>query len=404
MKRLVIIDEYFVNKSGHYYEYNKSVKEIFEAHHVPTVIYANQKLDQAIRAELGAVACLEGLQKNALNKIPVLGALANRARFWRSQYKKLKQLYRTEQADDTVFFYSSVFWLNVLPIALTASKAKQKSALLFRQSISDHGNIPLIHRWLASKLYHFSFRKLTKKDNILFFTDSDVIADECNARYACNMKVLPIPHIKDDPFSGSDTPVAARLRVYAPGAIREEKGIEFITRSFEHLSRLKHPVLSKIILVTQYNEAGDTQLNEQVRQRLQQLSVDNEFLGTLSSEEYNRQLHEADIILIPYSIAHGYKARTSGIMSETIAACKPFITTKDSWMSIQSEKYNTGLSVAYNSVTEFADALAELVDRYDYYTEKAEKAKVGWLNFHSKDNFYRIINNVLPEGSFSAKK
>lgn len=393
MKRLVIVDEYFVNKSGHYYEYNKSVKEIFEAHHVPTVIYANQKLTPSIQTELDAVACLEGLQRNALNKIPVLGPLINRLRFWQSQTQKLKQLYRSENKDGTVFFFSSVFWLNVLPIALTASRAKQKSALLFRQSISDHGNIPSAHRWLADKLYHYSFRKLMKRDNILFFTDSDVIADECNARYHCDMKVLPIPHIKADPFSGNGSHTAARLRVYAPGAIREEKGIEFITRSFEHLSRQAHPLLSKITLVTQYNEAGDIQLNEQIRRRLEQLSVENEFLGTLSSEEYNRQLHDADIILIPYSTEHGYKARTSGIMSETIAACKPFITTKDSWMSIQSEKYNTGLSVTYNSVTEFADALMALVDNYKPYREQADKAKDAWLDFHSPVNFYRIFSS-----------
>ncbi len=393
MEKLVIIDEYFVNKSGHYYEYNKSVKEIFEAHHVPAVIYANKKLDAAIQTELNAVACLEGLQRNALNKIPVLGPLVNRLRFWKAQYAKLKQLYRSEDADGTVFFFSSVFWLNVLPIALTASKAKQKSALLFRQSISDHGNIPSAHRRLADKLYHYAFRKLLQNGNILFFTDSDVIADECNAKYNCNMKVLPIPHIKADPFAGTVRHTTGKLRVYAPGAIREEKGIEFITRSFEYLNQQTHPFLDKIILVTQYNESGDVQLNGQIRQRLEKLAVENEFLGTLSSEEYNRQLHEADIILIPYSIDHGYKARTSGIMSETIAACKPFITTKDSWMSIQSDKYKTGLSVAYNSVTAFADALEMLVNNYTPYQEQAEKAKDAWLDFHSPANFYRIFTS-----------
>ena len=84
MKKLVIIDEYFVDMVGHYYEYNKSVKEIFEEKGVATVIYANARLDGAVQRELGAAPFFEGLPKNALNKIPVLGQLANRMRFWRA--------------------------------------------------------------------------------------------------------------------------------------------------------------------------------------------------------------------------------------------------------------------------------------------------------------------------------
>lgn len=400
MDKLVIIDEYFVDMGGHYYEYNKSVQEIFSAHNTANVIYANSKLQPRLQQELGAIPFFNGLPKNGLNKIPVAGALINRMRFWRSLYRKIKELYRKEQAPDTVFFFTTVVWYNVLPIALAASRSKRKNVLLYRTSFVEHPGLPNALWNVGDWLYRYTFGKLKQNKNIRYCTDSDVIAAECKEKFGCDMVVLPIPHIKHDNKENTTDSIhlhQAIYKIYAPGAIREEKGIRFITSAFEYMAAIKHPVLAKIELVTQYSPSGDGALNDEVKERLSKVPVKNTFLGNLSTDDYNSQLRDADIILIPYSIDHGYRARTSGIMSETIAACKPFITTKDSWMSIQSDKYNTGLSITYNSNEEFAAALAELVNNYRMYEEKAIKAKAGWLAYHSIENFYRLLNGLIEE-------
>ena len=397
MKKLIIIDEYFVNMVGHYYEYNRSVQEIFADHGIKSVIYANKKLDAGIQKELGAVPYFDGLPKNSLNKLPVFGPLMNRARFWSSLYNKIKGLYQKENEPGTVFFFTTVVWYNVLPIALAARKSKHKNILLYRLSVSEHPGLPASLQKAGTWLYKYTFEKVLPNKNVLFCTDSDVIAAECNEKFDCNMGVLPIPHIKDDgaaPIANGSYESKTNFIVYAPGAIREEKGIEFITRAFEYMAVVKHPILDKITLVTQYNAGGDTGLNADIKGRLEQLPVKNVFLGNLTTEEYNNRLNEADIVLIPYSIDHGYKARTSGIMSETIAACKPFITTKDSWMAIQSEKYNTGLSIPYNDTQQFAEALTELTQHYAMYAEKALQARAGWLAYHSKANFFRLLSGI----------
>lgn len=398
MKKLIIIDEYFVNMVGHYYEYNKSVKEIFEENNIKAVIYANLKLDPQIQKELGAVPFFSGLPKNAFNKIPVLGQLYNRSCFWRALYKKINELYRLEQEPGTVFFFTTVVWYNVLPVALAAYKCKSKNILLYRLSISEHTGLSQSLAKAGDWLYKYTFGKLRQNKNVLFCTDSDVIAAECNEKFDCNMKVLPIPHIKDentDVEATRKTGDIASYIVYAPGAIREEKGIEFITKALEYMASVQHPALGKITLVTQYNEKGNQTLNKNIQERLTKIPVKNIFLGNLTTAAYNQQLRDADIVLIPYSIEHGYKARTSGIMSETIAACKPFITTEDSWMSIQSEKYNTGISVRYNSNEKFAEALNALVNNYDSYQKKALNARAGWLAYHSKENFHNLFLNML---------
>lgn len=397
MKKLVIIDEYFVNQSGHYYAYNKSVQEIFKQNGINTVIYANEKLDPQIQEELAAVPYFKGLQKNFLNKIPLIGALINRMCFWFLLYRKFNKMYRLEKDPETFFFFTTVVWYNVLPVALAAYKNKdRKSILLYRLSISEHAGLPASLNKFGDWLYRYTFLKLKKNPNALFCTDSDVIAKECNDKYDCHMFVLPIPHLPEDDSTHSAQVIdedgqIKKYQIYAPGAIREEKGIDFIAKGFEYLEAIKHPVLEKIILVTQYSNTGDLQLNTNIQERLKKVSVRNIFLGNLTPEDYSRQMNDADIILIPYSIQHGYRARTSGIMSETIAACKPFITTKDSWMSVQSVKYNTGLSITYDAVEEFLDALMELINHYEEYQKKAISAKDGWLAYHSKKNFFNLI-------------
>ncbi len=406
MEKLIIIDEYFVDMGGHYYEYNKSVQEIFTENGGTAVIYANKKLDPRIQKELGAVPFFNGLSKNALNKIPVIGQLINRAIFWYSLYRKIKELYELEFAPDTVFFFTTVVWYNVLPVALAASGSKSKNVLLYRTSFTEHPGLPASLTKAGNWLYKYTFGKLKQNRNVVFCTDSDVIATECKQLFECNMGVLPIPHIKDDTKDITNTivPVAPKEYVlYAPGAIRTEKGIRFIAEAFEYMAQIKHPILDKITLVTQYSETGDVNLNAEIKERLKKLPVKNIFLGNLSTDSYNDQLRTADIMLIPYSMAHGYRARTSGIMSETIAASKPFITTKDSWMSIQSEKYDTGLSVSYGSAEEFTEALVALTTNYEIYKEKAVNAKAGWLSYHSKQNFYKLLKGIINSKQVGGK-
>lgn len=393
MTKMIIADAYFVNKSGHFYEYNKSVKEIFEAHKVGVTVYGNRKLEPGLQSELNAIPYFDSLKKNAWSRIPVIGQLLNRVRFWRSYYQKIKKLYNSETGNDTVFFFTTVFWYDVLPIALVASASRHKSILLYRLSFKDHGGIPPVLHRLADSVYRYTFGKLLRRNNILYTTDSNVIAMEADELYHCPMITLPIPHLREAPaITAADKKQPTdTFRVYAPGAIRTEKGIAFITASFEHLNRTDPSLLQRLVLVTQYNDAGDTQLNDTIRQRLGKLNVANIFLGNLSSEAYEHEMAEADIILIPYSNDHGYRARTSGILAETIAACKPFLTTRDSWMGLQSEQYHTGLPVPYGDVEAFAEALRTLTENYAAHLQQAQDARAAWLAFHSRQNFYRII-------------
>lgn len=399
MKRLVVIDEYFARMTGHYYEYNKSVQQIFAARGVDVKIYANRSLDRKIADELGAEPSLPGLQRNSLNKIPVLGSLINRLLFWRRLYRSLIALYRAEAAPDTVFFFTTVVWFNVLPVVLAALRSGRTSVLLYRLSVTEHPHpgLPAALNSMGDWLYRYTFRKAAGHSHIRFCTDSDVIADECNRLFHCGMITLPIPHIQATELPVQSPKSGAKLTVHAPGAIRTEKGIDFIAAAFAHMAATGNPVLQRIRLVTQYSASGDTHLNQRIQHSLRAVPVEQEMLGDLSTQAYNDQLLADDIVLIPYSIEHGYRARTSGIMSETIAACKPFITTAGSWMSLQGEKYNTGMAIPYGDVEAFAQALSEVVDHYQAYATRAIAARSGWLAYHSKENFYHLFMSMVDK-------
>ncbi|WP_118974883.1 glycosyltransferase [Taibaiella koreensis] len=396
MRKVIIIDEYLVDKGGHHYEYNRAVQELLQQHGIETEIYGNIKLEPHVARELNAKPYFKGLPANFLNRIPLVGRLWNRATFSRTMYRKLVALYRAEIHTDAVFFYTTTVWYNVLPVALAASRSKQQSLLLFRYPISELVGMPaFLNKW-GLRLYDFAFGKLIKSGKAIFFTDSNVIADECNHRYHCNMSVLPIPHVKEPIVSHTveKMPPGNRFRLYAPGPVRVEKGIGLILDAAAKMSRERHPLLDQITLVIQAN-AGDQDLNTAVETRLKESHISYELLGNMSSEAYAQQLSQADIILIPYLVSHGYRARTSGVLSETIAACKPFITSKGSWMNAQSAAYHTGISIPDNDPNALIQALETITENYSTFRSEAEQAKLAWLAFHSTNNFYKILTEAV---------
>lgn len=398
--RLIIIDEYFVQKAGHYYEYNKAVQEIFRQKGWETRIYANKELTAELQQELKAIPAFSGLKRgNTIAAIPVIGNLLNRVIFWKRLYHSLNSMLQQEQKEHTWFFFTTVLWFNILPVALSLKKNKVKAVLMYRVSPYEHVGLPKAFNKLADWIYKYTFSILSGMDNVICTTDSEVLSGEIAPIVHKQVAVLPIPHLN---FEQTVTQPAAnntgRIRCYAPGAIREEKGIHFIVAALERLSETAPGFTASIELVTQYsNNPNDQQLNEGVKQRLSKLPVHNIFLGNLDSEAYNNEMANADIILIPYDVAQGYRARTSGIMSEAISYEKPFITTAGSWMQLQAEKYGTGKCIPYNDTDAFGSALQEIATNFEQYKTKAISAKPKWIAFHDKDNFYNIFINAINQ-------
>jgi glycosyltransferase involved in cell wall biosynthesis len=232
--------------------------------------------------------------------------------------------------------------------------------------------------------------------NMRFVTDSEVIAEQFTAKYAKPMTVLPIPHV----FAMDDTGGIEKeiYTLFLPGPARIEKGIETIVAAMSYLHQHHPQILLRLKLVLQFFGEKERAILEQLKSILQTLPLQLEFLEKLSSEEYKARFMQADIILIPYLNSRGYKARTSGVLAEAIAASKPFITTKDSWMHAQAINYKTGLAVQDEDEKALAEGIMEIVNHFTRFKNQAMSAKQPWLEFHSKDNFYNVFKGLMEAG------
>ncbi len=320
-------------------------------------------------------------------------AFLYRFKNWRIVSKQIQEIISKEyeEGKGIVFFAPNIFWYNVIPYAMAFGKFNCPVSVLYRTSVLETIEISEKFKPLIFRLNDWAVKSFLKNKQIRFVTDSEVIAQQFTEKYHQPMSVLPIPHVfeMEDKASVADS----KIRLYLPGGARIEKGMDAITGALELLQKNHPEMMKKIIIVIQFFGEKEKDELDALKDRISQLVCEKVFLGKLSSEEYKEQVGLADIILIPYLNSRGYKARTSGVLAEAIAACKPFITSKESWMDCQVKNYHTGYAVTDTSAEELAAGIVDIAENYQRYKHEALAAKDQWLAFHSKENFVRIFNS-----------
>ena len=394
IQKLIIIDEFLENKVGHYYEYDKSVIESFQQQGVSYRLYTKDSVSDEIKDELNAIPFFQYNPKSFLRKIKWIGPFLYRFKNWHIVSKQIQSIITTEyeEGKGIVFFAPNIFWYNVIPYALAFRKLKCPVKVLYRTSVLETIEISEKFKPLIFKLNDWGVKAFSKNKQVHFVTDSEVIAQQFTEKYHQPMSVLPIPHVfeMEDKLSVAHS----QIRLYLPGGARIEKGMNAITGALELLQKNHPEMMKKIVIVLQFFGEKEKDELDALQDRISQLSCEKIFLGKLSSEEYKEQVGLADIILIPYLNSRGYKARTSGVLAEAIAACKPFITSKESWMDCQVKNYHSGYAVTDTSADELAAGILHIAQHYQQYKRDALAAKDKWLAFHSKENFVRIFTSA----------
>jgi glycosyltransferase involved in cell wall biosynthesis len=99
----------------------------------------------------------------------------------------------------------------------------------------------------------------------------------------------------------------------------------------------------------------------------------------LAPEEYFQLVSEADLLLCPYS-PHAYRRRSSGTLTEAIAAGIPTVVPQETWLATQQP---AGTGEQFFDEPSLVAAVRKICDNYDRYLSSARRAKDEWLTFHS---------------------
>ena len=378
--KFVIMDPWLSSVSGHFYEYDKSIIDEFKRRGIPVDIFAAENINPDIKESLGAVPFFHLLTKNSTSLSP---------HKLKSIIREYKTFFDKTSPESVVFAPNILSGKQLLIIAITMlfiSPNKYKKLVLLLRYIPDGANQKYFYKLAACLL-----KNKVIANKIIYTSDSELVARDCYNIFYQGVYVLPIPHV----YEYTNKSIAEKkelIKLFLPGEVRIDKGIFTILKAVELL--ISQNLFNAFELTVQYNPASSYKRHAEIGEYLYMLKekVRIRILSSLSTDEYSFEFQAADIILAPYIAKNangqlGYHSRTSGVFSEAVAAGKPVITTKDTWMAHQLEKFGSGICITEDNYKELAEAFLKMSSSINEYKKKAENAVVGWMSFHNSISF-----------------
>lgn len=408
--KLHILDNGFAKKSGHNFEYTKSVYEEWVRRGNEAVIYCTQVDDGDVRGKFNLVPLFSVDVRESYSKVRVpqwlnkflrLQGVFNTLAGNRSFLNDLKKIdIKSLSEGDVVLVHTldqnSLFALYRWYRSLAPAK-RPFFILLFRFTTMHCGDKK---RRLPSYYFYKLMLKLLERllgsEKIIFTTDSDALAEQYETMTQRKVYVLPIPHIPTVVFREPNSSNDEKVFVYI-GEANERKGYHLLPEAIDFV--MKNRAHRKVRFLLQSNCPRHPE--ERVLQAKKELSAMGDPIEivdrVLDTTEYYGLLASADAVLIPY-VAESYRAQTSGIFAEALAFGRSVIVPKDTWMGREFTKYKSG-GVLFNENGK--EALGMAILSFLQHSEESEKradlCRIDWIQYHNPKNYVDILLGVLRE-------
>jgi glycosyltransferase involved in cell wall biosynthesis len=201
------------------------------------------------------------------------------------------------------------------------------------------------------------------------------------------VEVLPIPHAYPAGWAPAHPAIPPRrpgwLRFVSLGNARDEKGFLEILAAIRAMATAPGG-LAGLEFVLQANDP-DNRVGAAIRAFAGDLPEGVILLDqALPSAAYHALLASADVVLVPYwqSI---YEARTSGVFLEAVAAGKPVIATRDTWMADELAAHGAGLLIEDRSVSDLIRAIREVTREHVRMAAAAAGGAAACLRAHNAE-------------------
>lgn len=390
-KDIIIVDNFLQGFSGHFFEYDNSIAKELKKRNINTFIFCNEKanFNNKEAFEFSPYFKKKSIKfgKNDGRLISLINKFIDSFFFFRDLLELKGHI--NSQKSSTIFV-PNVILSNLFPIILFVFIGKftdKRVILFFRHSLLNAINSPIV--------YKSACRLLKNRKNVVVVSDSEIIVNECKKYLSISAHLLPIPHTVENKQNVGIS-FQNKLRVVFPGEARLEKGADIVIGAIDIL--VKGGKGNDFEFFIQYNSSSNTAFDVGFRKRLNNLKdkCSLRINTVLSSEEYQKQLIESDVILTPYYPDYGYNARTSGIFTEAAAMGKVIITTPRTWMAYQIENLKAeGLIIEKITAEDLAEAIASTKEKFSELNETALLKKLKWCDFHNSENFCNIFLGLV---------
>jgi glycosyltransferase involved in cell wall biosynthesis len=206
-------------------------------------------------------------------------------------------------------------------------------------------------------------------------TDSEPLVEEYGALTSLPVALVPIPYLVPDVLVERATTSPQPLRLGFFGQARVEKGFPVLVEALDLLAA-RGRIAGLAVTVQCYVRPGYP--GQARHDHLAALPRSVRLVPEmLDSGRYYDELISCDAVLLPYD-ADRYRARTSGVFADAVAAGIPVVTTHGTWMAGELGRHGAGIVCADGDGEELAGAIEELRAAWPELRRRAVEAAPRW--------------------------
>ncbi|MDE3074595.1 MAG: glycosyltransferase, partial [Chloroflexota bacterium] len=396
--QLIVVDQTLTSYSGHNYEYDVSVAEAARDAGMEPMVLANLKMPGTMKHPTIEIRpCIDHWWTWVADSNQEGNQLNVRHGHFGFQLLDVLSSLQLGPRDHVFVHTMDAADLEQLLEALVTADVEDTPVfhLLLRR---DAGELSVA--WggkvgLKAQLRRF-FRSGLWPDKVVFYTDTEELKAQYDSQSPVSFVVAPIPFRHEHLRERRRDPAASIHIVYL-GQARTEKGfaelpaiIAGVYGEYVRTGKARFTIQSK------FNIPGGEPGIPQVRQALAEYPGQQVTLldDPLNVPEYYGLVNSADVILVPY-LEQDYRARSSGVLVEALAAGKPVVTRRGTWGARQLDPTR---GRDFSTPQEASAAIAEVVDNFEAFEASATAFKGQWRQRHSPK---ALVNRVLEGQSLA---
>jgi len=222
-------------------------------------------------------------------------------------------------------------------------------------------------------------------NKIRFYTDTEDLVRKHNALSPVQLSQVPIPFRQEKLVHPSSQDTKDFIHIVYLGDARFEKGYQYLPNLIDALwSNYLQLDKVKFTIQSNYNiDGGEVEILA-AKLALSQYPESKIKLidHPMQPDDYYQLLTSADIVVLPYN-PQNYQ-RTSGVLTEALAAGKPVVVSNGSWLAQQVDETRASI---YRDPQNLPQAVIRLLKNLPTFTQSAQQFSLQWRSRQSPDYF-----------------
>ncbi|MGF1484558.1 MAG: glycosyltransferase [Opitutales bacterium] len=397
-RKLILVEECLIGPSGHFFQWNKSVKRLNEARGYAVKVYAHGELKDDLAEELGAVKHFKHSWwfRQGPAKTPLHGLYRFFHYTWHNWRENAAIVRREGQADcimiSTVRIHQLIAWYFICRKHLGKDFQRLFFFVITGQGTYEKGD-PNPKFGKSAGLFRFflkKYAKWVKEGKVCFANDSDQTSREYEILAGVPFHEIPSPAVPVNVRQSAAPQNGDPVRFITLGPVRHEKGSDvFHDAILKYLERYPDDSVRFAFHWPNQMRDGadqpmepDPKFHEDARVEL--------ITDFLSSEAYEELFLNAHCVVLPYRWT-SYFARQSNQVAEAGTAGLPMIVTDDTWLSRAVDRWAHGLKVPDGDTEALVTALKQMHDNIAAHLEAATQRRPNAQAFNSPERFMAYL-------------